>query len=54
LDRQKESDRVGVEPGDPATVAAAVVTITLASVLASYALARRILRQSPARTLRDV
>jgi predicted permease len=44
----------GVEPGDPATVAAAVVTITLASILASYAPARRILKQSPARTLRDV
>ncbi|MEX2272174.1 MAG: FtsX-like permease family protein [Vicinamibacterales bacterium] len=44
----------GVTPGDPLTIAAAVGVVLVASMLASYAPSRRILRQSPGRSLREV
>jgi putative ABC transport system permease protein len=43
----------GVTPGDAVTLGAAVAVLLLVSAGASYAPARRILAQSPARTLRD-
>jgi hypothetical protein len=44
----------GVTAGDPLTIAAAVVIVLAASTVASYAPARRILRQSPGNTLRNI
>ncbi len=44
----------GITPSDPLTLGAVVVTMLVVSTLASYAPARRILRESPARTLRDI
>jgi predicted permease len=43
-----------ITPGDPLTIGAAVVTMLVVSAAASYAPARRILRQTPGRTLRDI
>jgi putative ABC transport system permease protein len=43
-----------ITPGDPLTIGAAVMTMLLVSSVASYAPARRILRQTPGRTLRDI
>jgi predicted permease len=43
-----------VSPGDPAMLGSAMVAVVTVSILACYAPARRILKQSPARTLRDV
>lgn len=43
-----------VTPGDPLTIGAVVLTMLMVSMAASYAPARRILKQTPARTLRDV
>jgi putative ABC transport system permease protein len=43
-----------VTPGDPLTIGAAVLSMLVISGLASYAPARRILRQTPGKTLRDV
>jgi predicted permease len=44
----------GVTSGDPLTMTAAMVILMAASTLASYAPARRILRQSPGQTLRNI
>jgi ABC-type lipoprotein release transport system permease subunit len=43
-----------VTSGDPLTMTAAMVILMAASTLASYAPARRILRQSPGQTLRNI
>jgi putative ABC transport system permease protein len=43
-----------VSPGDPAMLGGAMLAVVTVSILACYAPARRILKQSPARTLRDV
>jgi ABC-type antimicrobial peptide transport system permease subunit len=43
-----------VRPADPAVMAGAVVISILAAMAASYLPARRILKQTPGRTLRDV
>ncbi len=43
-----------VTPGDPLIIGAAVVIMIVISGLASYAPARRILRQTPGKTLRDI
>jgi putative ABC transport system permease protein len=43
-----------VSPGDPVTIGGAIVAMVLISCLASYAPARRILKQTPGRTWRDV
>jgi predicted permease len=43
-----------ITPGDPLTIGAVVVTMLVVSSIASYAPARRILKQTPGRTLRDV
>lgn len=43
-----------VTPGDPLTIGAAVLTMLAVSTAASYAPARRILKQTPGRTLHDV
>jgi ABC-type antimicrobial peptide transport system permease subunit len=42
----------GVTAGDPSTIAGAVVVVLAASMLASYAPTRRILRQAPGNALR--
>jgi predicted permease len=43
-----------VTPGDSITLAGAVATMLVVSTLASYAPARRILSQTPGKTLRDI
>jgi putative ABC transport system permease protein len=43
-----------VTPGDPLTIGAAVLTMVLIAGIASYAPARRILKQAPGKTLRDI
>ncbi len=43
-----------ITPGDPLTIGAAVVTMLVVSSIASYAPARRILKQTPGKTLRDI
>jgi ABC-type antimicrobial peptide transport system permease subunit len=44
----------GVTAADPLTVGAAAAFLLLASMAATYAPARRILKQTPGRTLRDI
>jgi len=44
----------GVTAGDPMTIAGAAVTMLAATLLATYMPARRILRQTPGATLRDI
>lgn len=48
------SQLFGVVATDLTSLAGGALLVTLAAILASYVPARRILRQSPARTLRDV
>ncbi|MCR4375218.1 MAG: ABC transporter permease [Acidobacteria bacterium] len=43
-----------VTPGDPLTIGAVVLTMLVVATAASYAPARRILKQTPGRTLHDV
>jgi putative ABC transport system permease protein len=43
-----------VTPGDPLTIGATVLTMMVIASLASYAPARRILKQPPGKTLRDI
>lgn len=43
-----------VTPGDPLTIGAAVLTMVMIAGIASYAPARRILKQTPGKTLRDI
>ena len=44
----------GVTAADPATIAAAAAFMLVASMAATYAPARRILKQSPGKTLRGI
>jgi len=43
----------GIAPDDPATIGAALMAVSAATVAASYLASRRVLRQSPAATLRS-
>lgn len=43
-----------ITPGDPLTIGAAVAAMMMVAAAASYAPARRILKQTPGRTLRDI
>jgi putative ABC transport system permease protein len=52
LTRVIESQLYGVEPGDPATIAAVVVLLTAVALLSSYIPSRRATRIDPMMALR--
>ena len=51
--RSARSLLFGLEPGDPATIAGAIVTLAVVAVLAAYWPARRAARLDPLVALRD-